>query len=288
MSERDRRTGPRELSVAVTPRYRLMWGLVRAVVRPLFEVPASGLEQWPNPPFQLVANHHNGWDRLRANRMRSARPPADDDKECHGPSGPNQQGSQLVHSCSSCQHPGTGGSYRPPVCPARLVVLSSRGPRHIGTRFERERDTSGTDRGTRSRSRAGHVQTTRHSSSPPFSNRGGLSWRPRFSVRRTVSSVGSFSPSSSSARQAAVMSFTDRAPPPISRAMRAAVTSVFGGQTGVGGRHWSASHCGDLLASDCSTPEGMACGRGRLAPGQLSGPFSGGARLNGAVYGYAW
>lgn len=58
------RTGPRELSVAVTPRYRLMWGLTRVVVRLLFDVRASGLEHWPPPPFQLVANHHNGWDPL--------------------------------------------------------------------------------------------------------------------------------------------------------------------------------------------------------------------------------
>jgi 1-acyl-sn-glycerol-3-phosphate acyltransferase len=60
----DRRTGPRELSVSVTPRYRLMWGLVRAVVRLLFDVRVTGLEHWPAPPFQVVANHHNGWDPL--------------------------------------------------------------------------------------------------------------------------------------------------------------------------------------------------------------------------------
>ena len=59
-----RRTGPRELSVAVTPRYRLMWGLVRAIVRPLFGVRVKGLEHWPAPPFQIAANHHNGWDPL--------------------------------------------------------------------------------------------------------------------------------------------------------------------------------------------------------------------------------
>ena len=35
--QRARRTGPRELSVEVTVRYRLMWGVVRALVRPLFE-----------------------------------------------------------------------------------------------------------------------------------------------------------------------------------------------------------------------------------------------------------
>jgi 1-acyl-sn-glycerol-3-phosphate acyltransferase len=64
MDDRDRRTGPRELSVAVAGRYRLMWGLVRVVVRSLFDVRIIGLEHWPAPPFQLVANHHNGWDPL--------------------------------------------------------------------------------------------------------------------------------------------------------------------------------------------------------------------------------
>lgn len=63
-ADRARRTGPRELSVTVTPRYRLMWGLVRLIVRTLFDVRVSGLEHWPRPPFQLVANHHNGWDPL--------------------------------------------------------------------------------------------------------------------------------------------------------------------------------------------------------------------------------
>jgi 1-acyl-sn-glycerol-3-phosphate acyltransferase len=62
--ERARRTGPRELSVAVTPRYRLMWGLNRALVRLLFDVRVNGIEQWPAPPFQVVANHHNGFDPL--------------------------------------------------------------------------------------------------------------------------------------------------------------------------------------------------------------------------------
>ena len=63
-NERAHRTGPRELSVAVTLRYRLMWGLVRAMVRTLFDVRVTGLEHWPAPPFQLVANHHNGFDPL--------------------------------------------------------------------------------------------------------------------------------------------------------------------------------------------------------------------------------
>src|SRR6185312_9674525 len=57
-------TGPRELSVAVTLRYRAMWGINRLLVRTLFDVRAEGLEHWPAPPFQLVVNHHNGWDPL--------------------------------------------------------------------------------------------------------------------------------------------------------------------------------------------------------------------------------
>jgi 1-acyl-sn-glycerol-3-phosphate acyltransferase len=61
---KDRRTGPRELSVTVTPRYRFMWGLVRLAVRTLYDVRVSGLDHWPRPPFQLVVNHHNGWDPL--------------------------------------------------------------------------------------------------------------------------------------------------------------------------------------------------------------------------------
>jgi len=48
----------------VTLRYRLMWGLVRAIVRPLFAARVIGIESWPAPPFQIVANHHNGWDPL--------------------------------------------------------------------------------------------------------------------------------------------------------------------------------------------------------------------------------
>jgi 1-acyl-sn-glycerol-3-phosphate acyltransferase len=61
---RERRTGPRELSVAVTPRYRFLWAFNRAVMRTLFDVRATGLEQWPDPPFQLVVNHHNGFDPM--------------------------------------------------------------------------------------------------------------------------------------------------------------------------------------------------------------------------------
>jgi 1-acyl-sn-glycerol-3-phosphate acyltransferase len=61
---RARRTGPRELSVAVTPRYRFMWGFNRSVIRTLFDVRATGLGGWPAPPFQLVVNHHNGFDPM--------------------------------------------------------------------------------------------------------------------------------------------------------------------------------------------------------------------------------
>ncbi|MGH2380430.1 MAG: lysophospholipid acyltransferase family protein [Candidatus Limnocylindria bacterium] len=63
-TDRARRTGPRELSVAVTPRYRLMWGINRSVMRTLFDMRVSGLDHWPQPPFQIVANHHNGFDPL--------------------------------------------------------------------------------------------------------------------------------------------------------------------------------------------------------------------------------
>ncbi|HEX6140559.1 MAG TPA: lysophospholipid acyltransferase family protein [Candidatus Limnocylindria bacterium] len=59
---RARRTGPRELSVEPDWRYRLMWLANRAVVRALFDLRVSGLDRWPDPPFCLVANHHNGWD----------------------------------------------------------------------------------------------------------------------------------------------------------------------------------------------------------------------------------
>jgi 1-acyl-sn-glycerol-3-phosphate acyltransferase len=63
-TDRARRTGPRELSVEVTSRYRLEWILNRVVMRAVFDVRASGLEHWPAPPFQIVANHHNGFDPM--------------------------------------------------------------------------------------------------------------------------------------------------------------------------------------------------------------------------------
>jgi 1-acyl-sn-glycerol-3-phosphate acyltransferase len=61
---RARRTGPRELSVEVTPRYRFAWSLNRVAIRALFDVRAVGLDGWPHPPFQLVVNHHNGFDPM--------------------------------------------------------------------------------------------------------------------------------------------------------------------------------------------------------------------------------
>ena len=64
VSERARRTGPRELSVEVTLRYRLAWGLNRLVMRALFDLRSTGPGAWPKPPFQIVANHHNGFDPM--------------------------------------------------------------------------------------------------------------------------------------------------------------------------------------------------------------------------------
>lgn len=58
------RSQPRELHVAVTPRYRFLWWLDRTVLRLLFDLRVTGLEHWPGAPFQLVANHHNGFDPM--------------------------------------------------------------------------------------------------------------------------------------------------------------------------------------------------------------------------------
>ena len=63
-TERARRTGPRELSVDVTLRYRVLWGLNRAVIRTLFDLRVEGHERWPPAPFQLTCNHHNGFDPM--------------------------------------------------------------------------------------------------------------------------------------------------------------------------------------------------------------------------------
>ncbi|MBA3688013.1 MAG: 1-acyl-sn-glycerol-3-phosphate acyltransferase [Chloroflexi bacterium] len=65
-AERARRTGPRELSVEVTARYRVMRWLDVLVVRILFDIRVEGLERWPAAPFCLVLNHHNGWDPMLA------------------------------------------------------------------------------------------------------------------------------------------------------------------------------------------------------------------------------
>ena len=59
-----RRTGPREPAVRTTARYRAMWAANRVVIRALFDLRTTGLEHWPAPPFQLVINHHNGFDPL--------------------------------------------------------------------------------------------------------------------------------------------------------------------------------------------------------------------------------
>lgn len=72
--ERARRTGPRAAGVALTPRYRVMRGLNNALVRLLFDVATEGLERWPDAPFCLVLNHHNGWDPMLALASTPARP----------------------------------------------------------------------------------------------------------------------------------------------------------------------------------------------------------------------
>jgi 1-acyl-sn-glycerol-3-phosphate acyltransferase len=65
-AERTRRTGPRELSVEVTTRYRVMRWLDVLVARLLFDLRVEGQERWPDAPFCLVLNHHNGWDPMLA------------------------------------------------------------------------------------------------------------------------------------------------------------------------------------------------------------------------------
>lgn len=71
---RARRTGPRELAVAVTPRYRLMRWLVRLAVGVLFEARQEGLDSWPPAPFLLALNHHSGWDPMIVTSVAPARP----------------------------------------------------------------------------------------------------------------------------------------------------------------------------------------------------------------------
>jgi 1-acyl-sn-glycerol-3-phosphate acyltransferase len=64
VGERDRGTSDRPVALSVHPtlRYRAAWILTRVVVRGLWDIRAEGLDRWPQPPFCLVANHHNGWD----------------------------------------------------------------------------------------------------------------------------------------------------------------------------------------------------------------------------------
>jgi len=71
---RARRTGPRELAVAVTPRYRLMRRLVRLVLGVLFEIRPQGLDRWPPAPFLLALNHHSGWDPMIVTAVAPERP----------------------------------------------------------------------------------------------------------------------------------------------------------------------------------------------------------------------
>jgi len=71
---RARRTGPRELAVTVTPRYRLMRRGARLLARLLFQVRTEGLDRWPSAPFQLVCNHHSGWDPILVIAVTPATP----------------------------------------------------------------------------------------------------------------------------------------------------------------------------------------------------------------------
>ena len=73
-TERARRTGPRELAVEVTPRYRLMRVVVRGLIGLLFHVRAERLQQWPEAPFLLVCNHHSGWDPMLVTAVAPERP----------------------------------------------------------------------------------------------------------------------------------------------------------------------------------------------------------------------
>ena len=71
---RARRTGPRELSIAVTLRYRLVRWLAGALVCLLFDVRLEGLSNWPAAPFLLAINHHSGWDPIIVIAVTPARP----------------------------------------------------------------------------------------------------------------------------------------------------------------------------------------------------------------------
>ena len=72
VTDRARRTGPRELSVAVTPRYRVMWTLVRVLVRGLFDVRAIGLE--PKAHLRPAGLTQIEMRKLELARAMAARP----------------------------------------------------------------------------------------------------------------------------------------------------------------------------------------------------------------------
>jgi 1-acyl-sn-glycerol-3-phosphate acyltransferase len=72
--DRARRTGPRELSVAVTRRYRAMWRANRLLVGALFRVRAEGRDTLPQAPYLLVCNHHNGFDPMIVMAVTPASP----------------------------------------------------------------------------------------------------------------------------------------------------------------------------------------------------------------------
>jgi hypothetical protein len=63
---RARRTGPRELSVAVTPRYRLIWWVNRTVLRTLFKVRVSDLPR--RRPIGFLTDMLNGQDDIERRR----------------------------------------------------------------------------------------------------------------------------------------------------------------------------------------------------------------------------
>jgi 1-acyl-sn-glycerol-3-phosphate acyltransferase len=64
----------RRLGASVTWRYRVQRVLVKGVVHTLFKVEGEGLDQWPPGPFQLVTNHHSGWDPLLVGAIAPALP----------------------------------------------------------------------------------------------------------------------------------------------------------------------------------------------------------------------
>lgn len=69
-----RQIGPHLLGVTVTWRYRVEWVGVRAIVRALFRMEVEGREHWPAAPFQIVANHHSGWDPMLVLAVSPLRP----------------------------------------------------------------------------------------------------------------------------------------------------------------------------------------------------------------------